>query len=102
MTETEETPIVWLGLGEVATRYGKSVDTIGRWISAGVWRSGRLVKLRAVWLGGRRAVRAEWVEAFLSACNDVPEPISTETTAEQTRSRKREQEALAKKLRRKG
>lgn len=100
--DTEEVPTVWLGLGEVATRYGKSVDTIGRWISTGVWRNGRLVQLRAVWLGGRRAVRDEWLQEFMAACNDVPGPISVETTGEEQRRRQQEQANLARKLKGKG
>ncbi len=95
---TEETPVVWLGLGEVATRYGVDVDTVGRWHSQGVWRKGQLVKLQCIWVGARRKTRPEWVEAFLSACNDVPEPISTETAGEEKRRREKEQAALARKL----
>ncbi len=99
---TEETPVVWIGLGEVASRYGVDVDTVGRWNSNGVWRGGRLVKLRCIWVGARRKTRGEWVDEFLAACSDEQEPVSTETTAEKTQRRKREQDALARKLKPKG
>ncbi len=97
MTATEET-IVWLGLGEVAMRYGVSVDTVGRWNTDGVWRLGRLVKLQCIWVGGRRKTRSEWIEQFMAVCNDSPEPVSTETAGEEKRRREKEQAALAKKL----
>lgn len=90
-----------LTVAAVAEEIGVSPSTVIRWIRKGVSINGRLIRLAAERVGGRRYVMGEMLEAFMSACNNADEPQEMgpePVTPKRQRQHEREQAALAARL----
>ena len=58
-----------LPLGKVATRFGKHTNSVARWITRGVRRGNRQIKLRAIRVGRNWHTSEAAVREFLAECN---------------------------------
>lgn len=90
-----------LTTGQVAELIGGGVqaETVYKWIYKGVQApGGRVVRLRALRIGGLWKTTLEWVEAFIEAIQPDGLPPVAETPAEVERRSRKDQEKARKAL----
>lgn len=65
----------WLGVPEIALRYGLTGEAVRNWIRVGVRpaRCATAIRLRADRIGGRYMVKRRWLREFLEAIRQAEE-----------------------------
>lgn len=73
---------------------GPNITTVWRWAEKGVTRGGRIFKLEAARIGGRRVTTSQWVSEFLERLDNPTAPVS-ETPSARRESYARAQAVVA-------